>query len=215
MTSNTSIRVGIADDHAITRAALRKFFMEQEGMVLAGEAWNGASVIDLARKVSMDVLVLDLMMPDKGGLDVLPMIRAKSPDTGVLVFSSCPESHYALNAIRRGASGYLNKQCEPEEIASAVRIVASGHRYISPDVAELLISGISNSGKRHPHENLTDREFELLLHLARGEPSTDIAFRLALSPKTVSTYRSLILDKLGLRSSSALTHYAMVHGLID
>jgi two-component system invasion response regulator UvrY len=213
---STSIRVGIADDHSITRTALRRFLAEQEDMVMAGEAWDGRSAIDLVRRAKMDVLLLDLMMPGKGGLEALPMIRAKSPETGILVLSSCPEEHYAVNSIRLGASGYLNKQCEPEEIIDAVRVVATGRRYLSATVAELMASRLTGgSSMRHPHEYLTDREFQLLVRFARGFGSTETAELLSLSPKTVSTYRTVILNKLGLKTNSEMTHYAMVHGLID
>lgn len=212
---STPIRVGIADDHSITRTALRQFIAEQADMVTAGEAWDGRSAIDLVRNKKMDVLLLDLMMPGKGGLEALPMIRAKSPETGVLVFSSCPEEHYAVNTMRLGASGYLSKQCEPEEIANALRVVAAGRRYVSTNVAELMANRMVRGLMRHPHEYLTDREFQLLVRFARGGGSTEIAESLSLSPKTVSTYRTLILNKLSLKTNSDMTHYAMVHGLID
>ena len=214
-TQSTIIRVGIADDHKITRAALASFLAEQDDMAVAGEAWDGRSVIDLARREKMDVLLLDLLMPGRGGLEALPIIRAKSPATAVIVLSSLPEQHYALNSIRMGASGYLNKLCDPLEIIKAVRVVASGRRYISPDVAELMATTLASGPARHPHETLTNREFQLLVRFARGGTSTEIANEMSLSPKTVSTYRTALLRKLELRTNGEMTHYAMVHGLID
>lgn len=211
----TIIRVGIADDHTITREALRRFITREDDMEVVGEAWDGRTVIDLARRQTMEVLLLDLLMPGRGGLEALPFIRAKSPTTAVIVLSSLPEQHYAISSLRVGANGYLNKECEPTEILEAVRVVASGRRYLSPNVAELMATKLISGPARHPHETLSDREFQLLVRLARGGTSSQIAEELFLSNKTVSTYRTSLLRKLEMRTNSELTHYAILRGLID
>lgn len=211
----TAIRVGIADDHAITRTALRHLLAEQPDMVIAGEAWNGRSAVEIARVRKLDVLLLDLLMPGQDGIDAMRMIRLKAPRTGILVLTSCPESHFAVDLLRRGAHGFLNKSCEPAEIVDAVRVVASGRRCFTPVVADLMASAIRSGPLRHPHENLNEREFQLLIHFARGHGSAEVAEHLSLSYGTVSNSRSALIRKLGVKNTSGLTHYAMVHGLLD
>ena len=154
-------------------------------------------------------------MPGQSGIDALAMIRAKAPDIGVLVLSGYPEEHYALNLIRQGASGYLNKQCEPLEIVEAIRTIALGRRYISPSVAELLAQQLNHKSDGAPHEQLSEREFQVFLKLARGETAGDIAKALSLSVKTVSTYRTRLMEKMNLSSNSDLTYYALKNKLID
>lgn len=211
---SNKIRVGIADDHAIVRAALRRLLCDQPDMECLAEACDGRGAIDLARTVALDVLVLDVMMPGQGGLDSLAMIRAKAPRLGVLVFSMYHERHYAAAALRRGANGYLNKECEPQEVLKAVRTIAAGQRYITTEVAEVIADALSD-GVRQPHAGLNEREFQLLLHLARGGGSAQVADDLSLSPRTVSTYRTALLKKLGLKTDSDLTRYAVQNGLLD
>lgn len=209
------IRVGVVDDHAIVRTALRQLIRDQSDMKFVAEAWDGRSAIDMVRAYPMDVLLLDLQMSGRGGMDVMGLIGAKAPDLRVLVLSNLPEEHYALNVIRLGAYGYLNKQCEPEEIVAAIRTVAGGGHHISPAVAELLVDGLADEQPSSTVEGLSDREFRLLIHFARGAKSSEIAQELALTAKTVSTYRSVLLKKLGLRTNSDMTRYAIKRGLID
>lgn len=210
------IRIGIVDDHAIVRSGLRSFFADFVDLRVVGEAANGREAIDLVRMTEMDVLLMDLSMPGQSGLDVLAMIRAKAPDVGILILSGYPEAHYAMNLIRQGASGYLNKECDPEEIANAVRTVARGRRYISPAVAELMADAVSGSGSDKPlHESLSERELQVFLRLARGETVGDMAKAMFLSVKTVSTYRTRTLEKLHLQTNSDLTYYALKNGLIQ
>jgi two-component system, NarL family, invasion response regulator UvrY len=211
----STIRVAIADDHAITRASLREFIAEQPDMVVAGEAWDGHSAIALTRTRQPDVLLLDLLMPRKGGLDSLRAIRVNSPHTGILVLSSCSELEFGVDVLKRGANGFLSKGCEPAEIVKAVRVVATGKRYITPCIADLMAGALRPGALRHPHEYLTHREFQLLIHFARGQGSAEIADHLSLSPGTVSNYRTGLLAKLGLKNNCGLMHYAMVHGLLD
>jgi DNA-binding NarL/FixJ family response regulator len=209
------IRVGIVDDHAIVRSGLRQYFSEQVDLRVAGEAASGREAIDLVRTTELDVLVMDLSMPGQSGLDALAMIRAKAPDVGILILSGYPEEHYALNLIRQGASGYLNKECDPAEIVEAVRAISLGRRYITPAVADLLARQLDRKDDALPHEQLSEREFQVFLRLARGQTAGDIAEALSLSVKTVSTYRTRLMEKMALSSNSDLTYYALKNGLID
>lgn len=209
------IRIGIVDDHTIVRSGLRQFFEEEADLQVVGEAASGRDAIDLVRKVEMDVLLMDLSMPGQTGIDALGMIRAKAPDLAILILSGYPEEHYALNLIRQGASGYLNKQCEPAEIITAIRTVAQGRRYITPQVAELLAQQLNKPESGEPHEQLSEREFQVFLRLAKGETVGAIAEALSLSVKTVSTYRTRIMEKMVLTSNSDLTYYALKNKLID
>lgn len=210
------IEIGIVDDHAIVRSGLRQFLSEQVDLRVAGEAASGREAIDLVRNVALDVLVMDLSMPGQSGIEALAMIRAKAPDLGILILSGYPEEHYAVNLIRQGASGYLNKECDPLEIAEAIRTIALGRRYITPVVAELLAQQLDRKdATAAAHEQLSEREFQVFLRLAKGETAGDVAKALSLSVKTVSTYRTRLMEKMGLASNSDLTYYALKNGLID
>ncbi len=209
------IRVGIADDHPITRTALRGFLDEQEGIRVVAEAGSGREAIDLVRTQAVDVLLLDLDMPGQSGFDALTMIRAKAEHVGILVLSGYPEHQYAVPLIRNGASGYLNKSCEPGEICAAIRRVAGGGRYITPVVAELLASQVIAPSPGGLHEQLSARELQVFLKLAQGCSAGQVATDLSLSAKTVSTYRARLMRKLEARSNSDLTYYALKHRLLD
>jgi DNA-binding NarL/FixJ family response regulator len=209
------IRIGIVDDHAIVRSGLRQFLSDFVDLRVVGEAANGREAIDLVRAHEIDVLVMDLAMPGQSGLDVLAMLRAKVPDMGILILSGYPEEHYAINLIRQGASGYLNKECDPKEIVEAIRAIALGRRYLTAAVAELLAQQLNHKGDVPPHEQLSEREFQVFLKLARGETAGDIAKSLSLSVKTVSTYRTRLMEKMRLSSNSDLTYYALKNKLID
>jgi two-component system, NarL family, invasion response regulator UvrY len=210
------IKIGIVDDHAIVRSGLREFFATHVDLRVVGEVGSGREAIDLVRGTEMDVLVMDLSMPGQSGIDALAMIKAKAPDLGVLILTAYPEEHYAVSLIRQGASGYLNKECDPNEIVNAVRTIAMGRRYISPQVAELLARQLDRKDSNAaPHELLSDREFQVFLKLAKGESVGVIGDSLSLSVKTVSTYRSRLLEKLNLSTNSDLTYYALKCQLID
>lgn len=209
------IRIGIVDDHAIMRNGLRQFLSEHDGLCVVGEAANGAEAIDLVRDTAPDVLLLDLSMPERSGLEALATIQAKAVDMAILVLSAYPEEHYAINLIRRGARGYLNKDCDPADIIHAIRAVASGERYVSATVAQLLAQQVGQDTDGPAHQQLSDREFEVFLGLARGQTVGELADALALSVKTISTYRSRVLEKMQLHSNSDLTYYALKTGLID
>ena len=192
------INVGIVDDHAIVRSGLRQFLSEHVDLRVSGEAANGREAIDLVRNHPVDVLVMDLSMPGQSGLDALAMLRAKAPEMGILILSGYPEEHYAISMIRQGASGYLNKECEPKEIVEAIRTIALGRRYLTPAVAELLAQQLNRKDDAPAHEQLSEREFQVLL-----------------SVKTVSTYRTRLMEKMALSSNSDLTYYALKNRLID
>jgi DNA-binding NarL/FixJ family response regulator len=209
------IRIGIVDDHAIVRAGLKQFLAEQVDFRVTAEAANGREALDLARADDIDVLLLDLSMPDHGGVDALAAIKARRPTLPVLILSGFPEAHYATTMLRMGASGYLNKECDPDEIANAIRIVAGGRRYITPAVAEMLADNMVGGADRPPHEGLSERELAVFLRLAKGESVGHVAELMFLSAKTVSTYRTRVLAKLGLATNSELTYYALKHGLIQ
>ncbi|RMX08924.1 DNA-binding response regulator [Corticibacter populi] len=210
------IAVGIVDDHAIVRSGLRQYLSEHVDLRVVGEAASGREAIDLVRQQEINVLIMDLSMPGQSGLDVLAMLRAKAPDMGILILSGYPEEHYAVNLIRQGASGYLNKECDPSEIVEAIRVISLGKRYISPNVADLLAQHLGRGEDEGlPHEQLSEREFQVFLKLAKGKTAGEIADELSLSVKTVSTYRTRLMTKMALHSNSDLTYYALKNGLLD
>ncbi|MDB5958164.1 response regulator transcription factor [Ramlibacter sp.] len=209
------IRIGIIDDHAIVRAGLKDYFAQQPDFQVVGEGGSGREAIDLVRNTPLDVLLMDLSMPGQSGIDAIAMIRAKAPDVGILILSGYAEEQYAVSLIRHGASGYLGKQCEPGEIADAIRTIALGRRYFSAAVSELLASQLTCKHDGEPHQALSEREFQVFLRLCRGETASAIAQDLSLSVKTVSTYRSRLMEKMDLASNSDLTYYALKHKLID
>ncbi len=209
------IRIAIVDDHAIVRAGLRQFLSEQVDLRVVGEAGSGREALDLLRGVELDVMLMDLSLPDQSGVETLAAIKARKPELPVLILSGFPETHYATTLLRQGASGYLNKECDPEEIATAIRTVFRKRKYITPAVAELLADGLGTSPDQAAHDTLSERELQVFLRLARGETVGHIADGMSLSVKTVSTYRSRVLEKLSLNTNSELTYYALKNGLIQ
>ncbi len=209
------IRVAIVDDHAIVRTGLRQFFSEQVDLRVCGEASNGHEALELVRQGDIDVLLMDLSMPDQSGVDALVAIKARAPDLPVLILSGFPEEHYATTLLRQGAAGYLNKECDPEEIVKAIRTVFRGRKYITAGVAERLADTLGGDADRLPHELLSERELQVFLRLARGETVGHIADGMSLSVKTVSTYRTRVMEKMALASNSELTYYALKNGLIQ
>ncbi len=209
------IRIAIVDDHPTVRAGLRQFFTEQADFSVVGEAADGRQALDIVRGGEVDVIVLDIAMPGQNGVDTLAAIRARAPELPVLILSGHAESQYATTLLRLGASGYLNKDCDPDEIVKAVRTVARGRKYISADTAERLAEGLAHGDDRPLHEHLSERELQVFLRLARGETIGHIALSVSLSVKTVSTYRSRVMEKMLLESNSDLTYYALKNGLIQ
>lgn len=209
------IKIAIVDDHAIVRAGLRQYLSEQVDLQVIAEAANGREALDIVRQGQVDVMLMDLSMPDQSGVDALAAIRARAPDLPVLILSGFPEAHYATTLLRQGASGYLNKECDPEEIVTAIRTVARGRKYITPAVAELLADTLGGNVDKPVHEQLSEREFQVFLRLAKGETIGHMADSMSLSVKTVSTYRTRVMEKMKLESNSDLTYYALKNGLIQ
>jgi two-component system invasion response regulator UvrY len=210
------IRIAIVDDHAMVRAGLRQFFADQPDFSVVAEAANGREALDIVRRGQVDVVVMDIAMPDQSGVDALAAIRARAPDLPVLILSGYPEEHYATTMLRQGASGYLNKDCDPDEIVKAIRTVCRGRKYITAGVAERLADGLSDGGgDKLPHEDLSERELQVFLRLAKGETVGHMAESMSLSVKTISTYRTRVMEKMHLASNSDLTYYALKNGLIQ
>jgi len=209
------IRVLIADDHEIVRAGLRQFLSDEPDIQVTGEAGSGDEVMAQLRAGEFDVLVLDISMPDRNGIDVLKLIRQRKPDLPVLILSTYPEEQYAINLIRAGASGYLTKESAPDDLVKAIRSVAQGRRYVSAAVADLLIGGLGKQTEQPVHQMLSEREFQIFCKLSRGQSVSVIADELFLSVKTVSTYRSRILEKMGMKTNADLTYYAIKNGLVE
>jgi len=189
------IRIAIVDDHAIVRAGLRQFFADEVDFTVVAEAANGREALDIVRQGGVDVVLLDISMPDQSGVDALLAIRARAPDLPVLILSGFPEAHFATTLLRQGASGYLNKDCDPQEIVKAIRTVYRGRKYISAFVAEQLAEGLVGGGERPLHETLSERELQVFLRLASGQTIGHLAESLSLSVKTVSTYRTRVIRR--------------------
>lgn len=209
------IRVLIADDHAILRRGLAEIISEAGDMQVVCEAENSAQTVKCAREHSVDVVLLDINMPDRSGIDTLKILKAEKPKLAVLMLSMHPEEIYALRAIKAGASGYLNKQSAPTLLVTAIRQVAGGRRYISAAVAETLAGAIADDAGRPVHTTLSDREYETMRLIASGRTLTQIAAEMHLSVKTVSVYRARLLEKMQLKNNSELTHYALKNQLVD
>lgn len=205
----------IADDHAVVRAGLRQFLAEDRSITQIGEAGTGKETLDMLRTAKWDLVILDIGMPDRSGLDVLRHIRAAHPGTKVLVISGYPERQYALNVLRAGASGFLAKTSAPDDLLKAVNAVLQGRRYVSATLAELLLSDIDGGSDKPIHSKLSEREFQIFTKLASGQAVSEIADELCLSVKTVSTYRTRILEKMSLRTNADLTSYALRNGIIQ
>jgi DNA-binding NarL/FixJ family response regulator len=207
------IRVLIADDHAIVRQGLKQIVEESGEMLVVAEAANGADALCRVREINCDVVLLDISMPGKSGIEVLKQLREEKPKLPVLILSIYPEDQYAVRLIKAGASGYMTKESAPAEVVEAVRRVASGKKYISPAVAEMLANDIGATEEKRPHESLSNREYQIFLLFASAKTATEIAETLALSVKTVSTHRSRILEKMNLRNNAELMHYAIENKL--
>jgi two-component system invasion response regulator UvrY len=209
------IRLAIADDHPIVREGLRRIASEGAGIAVTGEASNAPELFQLLGAAPVDVVLLDVSMPGSNFIETLRALRVRHASVKVLVLSVHPEDQWAVRALRAGAAGYLTKDHSPEQLIEAIRRVARGRKYVSPTLAERLASELDEGGDRAPHERLSDREFQVLRALGSGHPVKDVARELGLSPKTVSTHRVRVLEKIGLKSNAELVRYVVEHGLLN
>ncbi len=208
-------RILIVDDHAIVREGLKQILADTDDIAVGGEAENSSKALQMARKGPWDLVLMDISMPDRSGLETLELLKKEHPGIKVLMLSMHRETLYAVRALKSGAAGYLNKQSAPDQLVDAIRLVASGKKYISPEVAQELASTVSGEREALPHETLSNREYQTLCLIASGLPVSSIAEQLKLSVKTISMYRSRLLQKMQLKNNAELTHYAIKHGLVD
>ena len=209
------IRLLIADDHTIVRHGLRQVVSESADIEVTAEAGSSAEAVRLLRENTYDLVLLDISLPDKNGIETLKQIKRDKPELPVIMLSMHGEDEFGVRALKAGASGYVHKQNAHDQLETAIRQVASGRRYISPDLAEELARSIGESSEKRPHELLSDREFDTLRMLASGKSLTEIAESLSISPKTVSVYRTRLLEKMKLKNNAEIAHYAIKNGLID
>jgi two-component system, NarL family, invasion response regulator UvrY len=207
------IKILIADDHAIVRAGLKQIIEGIPDMILADEAANGWELLEKVRRSDFDVIVLDISMPGGGGMEVLRQLRIEKPKLPVLALSIHPEEQYGKRMLKAGAAGYLTKESAPDELVNAIRKVYSGGRYVSPQLAEKLAADLASRSDAPPHEELSDREYQVMIMIGNGKMITEIASDLNLSVKTVSTYRTRILEKMRMKNNAELTHYVIIHQL--
>ena len=208
------IKVILCDDHALIRRGIRDTLCDASDIEVVGEAGDYGELRSLLRNTSCDVLVLDINLPGRSGLDVLHALKDEGSSLRVLVVSMYPEDQYAIRALRAGAFGYVNKGGDPATIVAAVRTVAQGRKYVTPDMAQMLVESLTTPVTGNAHEKLSDRELQTLEMIASGKRLADIAVELNLSPKTVSVYRARVLEKLGLSNNSEMTVYAIRNGLV-
>jgi two-component system invasion response regulator UvrY len=208
------VRILIADDHPVVRRGLRRILEDEAGMEIVGEAQNAQEALDLVGDKKCDVLVLDIEMPGRSGLDVLKELKKRQPKLPVLVLSIHPAEQFAVRVLKAGGVGYLTKESAPEELIKAIRAVQGGGKYISASVAEELANELERPAGKAPHETLSDREFEVLQMVASGKTVSQIAKELSFSVKTISTYRARVLAKMGMKTNAELTHYAIENKIV-
>ena len=209
------IKILIADDHAIVREGLKRIVAETADMAVADEAISGHEVLEKVRNNEYDVVILDISMPGRGGVDILKQLKGQKPHLPILILSMHPEEQYAVRVLKAGAAGYLTKESAPDELITAIKRVSRGRKYVSPSLAEKLAFDLERDTERPYHETLSDREYQVLCMIASGKRVQEIAEELCLSVKTVSTYRSRILEKMKMKNNAELMRYAIKHGLVD
>jgi DNA-binding NarL/FixJ family response regulator len=210
-----AMKVLIADDHPVVRRGLIQLLADEYPGLSAGEARDAAEVFKLAREQDWDIIILDISMPGRSGLEVLKELKQQRPRVPVLVLTSHSEEQYAVRVLKAGAAGYMTKESAPEHLVEGIRKVKGGGRYVSPRLAELLAAGVGADPEKPPHESLSDREYRVLRLIGSGKTVGEIAAELSLSVKTVSTYRSRLLEKMRMKTNAELTHYAVRNGLVD
>ena len=207
-------KILIGDDHAIVRRGLKQI-VEEDAHMAVDEACTGQEILTKVQADDYDILVLDITLPDRSGLDILKQLKVMKPELPILVLSIHPESQYAVRVLRAGASGYLSKDSAPDELVSAIKKVSDGGKYVSASLAEKLAFDLDMKSDRPPHELLSDREYQVMCLIASGKPVKKIAENLYLSVKTISTYRARILEKMKMKNNAELTHYAIKNGLVQ
>ncbi|MBR7783042.1 response regulator [Undibacterium luofuense] len=215
MTENAPIKLIIVDDHPIVREGMKSLVAGTQDMTIVAETASGIEAIRFARQMPFSVMLLDITLNDKNGIEVLKQIKTEKPDANILIFSMHREDQYAIRALKAGASGYLSKQCSTADLLQAIRQVATGLKYITPQLAQELANNLNQEHEDAPHKSLSDREFQTLTMIASGKSVSDIAKDLSLSVKTISEYRSRILLKMKLRHNAELTHYAIKNQLVE
>lgn len=209
------IKIFIADDHAIVRKGLKQIISETPDMIVSEEADNGLEALDKISENNYDVILLDISMPGKNGLEILRLVKRKKPQLPVLMLSVHPEEQYAIRSLRAGAAGYLTKESAPDELIAAIRKISKGGKFVNASLAEKLISELEIYVEKPSHETLSDREYQVMCMSAMGKTLKEIAQELSLSIQTVSTYRTRILEKMNMNSIAEVIRYAVKHGLVE
>jgi two-component system invasion response regulator UvrY len=209
------IKVLIADDHPVVRQGLKQILADEPDFTVVGEASHAQELLEQMRKQDCDVVVLDITMPGRGGLDVLKQLRHERPKLPVLILSIHPEDQFGLRVLKAGAAGYMTKESAPDELVKAIRKVFGGGKYLTPSLAELIAFDLDHDTKKPLHETLSDREYQVMCLFASGKTVSDVSREVSLSPKTISTYRTRILEKMKMKTNAELTHYAIKNRLVD
>lgn len=209
------ISILVVDDHALIRKGLKQLLDDTPDIRVTGEAKCGIQAINMARERRYDLVLLDIALPDKHGMDVLKQLKSEQPDIKIIVLSMYPEDQYGVRALKAGAMGYLDKQSAPDQLIGAIRQVLSGKKYISETLAEQLLNSLIGESQELLHQSLSNREYQTLCLMASGKTLTEIADTMTLSPKTVSVYRARMLEKMGFKNNAEAVHYAIAHHLVD
>ncbi|MDP1996024.1 MAG: response regulator transcription factor [Gallionella sp.] len=209
------ISILVLDDHALIRKGIKQLLEDIPDIRVTGEAAAGTQTINMMREHSYDLVLLDISLPDRHGMDVLKQLKAEQPDIKIIVLSMYPEDQYGVRALKAGAMGYVNKQSVPEKLVGAIRHVISGKKYISEALAEQLLNNLVGESQDLLHQSLSNREYQTLCLMASGKTLTEIAATMTLSPKTVSVYRARMLEKMGFKNNAEAVHYAIAHHLVD
>jgi len=209
------IKILVVDDHALIRKGIKQLLEDSHDLQVAGEAESGMQAINMMRKNHFDLVLLDISLPDKHGMDVLKQLKSEQPDIKIIVLSMYPEDQYGVRTLKAGAMGYINKQSAPEKLVGAIRHVISGKKYISEALSEQLLNNLIGESQDLMHQSLSNREYQTLCLMSSGKSLTEIAEIMKLSPKTVSVYRARMLEKMGFKNNAEAVYYAIAHQLVD
>lgn len=208
-------KILVVDDHALIRKGIKQLLEDSDDVQVAGEAESGMQAINMMRKNHFDLVLLDISLPDKHGMDVLKQLKSEQPDIKIIVLSMYPEDQYGVRTLKAGAMGYINKQSAPEKLVGAIRHVISGKKYISEALSEQLLNNLIGESQDLMHQSLSNREYQTLCLMSSGKSLTEISEIMKLSPKTVSVYRARMLEKMGFKNNAEAVHYAIAHHLVD